>query len=444
MFGLPRVNPEERLRFFVIASLLFINSIIVQSNGVVAISGFISKAGAQWIPLVWGVDNLIIFLSATGYSLISDKVDRRKLAFAAFFVAAFVYTVMYFLLKLGVDERISYTLLMILNDQQWIIFALMLWALASDVFSVAENKRLFPLIGLIGFIGGILGNGLAASVARFLGSNVELMLFNAILLVFAAGLMLLFIRRVRSTVRQASRSDTPKDILRDGLTFVREIPIFRYLAWAMLLIGIGLNTVEYQLAVGGHMQYPGIGDLQAFLGTFRMVRMISLGVVQAFLSGWIINRIGFKSIFIIFPTIMFLALAGALFFPILIVIAAGEYLVRITQEGVDDPSRRALIGLIPDEQRGRISAFLDGYLYPLGAVLSCLLIGGTLAAQNFGLLPENLTSTVYLGISALAVGVAIWLITRFRATYDESMLNWRLRRRTRKSDVIDKLDKLEF
>ncbi|MBN2386678.1 MAG: hypothetical protein JXB85_06620 [Anaerolineales bacterium] len=440
MFNLTRITPGERLRFFVIATLLFINSIIVQSNGVVAISGFISNTGPQWIPLVWGVDNLIIFLSATGYSLISDKFDRRKLASVAFFIAALIYLAMYFLFRLGVDSRITYTLLMVLNDQQWIVFALMIWALASDVFSVAENKRLFPLIGLVGFIGGILGNGLAASVARFLGSNVELMLFNSLLLTFSAGLAAFFIRLVKSTVRQASRGDTPKDILQDGLTFVREIPIYRYLALAMLLVGIGLNTVEYQLAVGGYLQYPGIGDLQAFLGLFRMVRMISLLIVQALLSSWLIKRIGFKSIFIILPTVMFLALAGTFFFPFLIVIAAGEYLVRITQEGVDDPSRRALVGLIPDEQRGRISAFLDGYLYPLGAVISCILIGGVLLLGRYGLLSQATTQRVYLGISALAAATAIWLFVRFRSTYDQSMLNWRLRRRTRKSDVMDKLD----
>jgi hypothetical protein len=141
---------------------------------------------------------------------------------------------------------------------------------------------------------------------------------------------------------------------------------------------------------------------------------------------------------------MFLALASSAAFPMLIVVAAGEYLVRITQEGVDDPSRRALIGLIPDEQRGRISAFLDGYLYPLGAVVSCILIGGTLLLERYGILPEGLAQRVYLGTSALAVAVAIWLFTRFRKTYDQSMLNWRLRRRTRKSDVLDKLDKLDF
>lgn len=444
MFNLTRVSPGERLRFFVIATLLFINSIIVQSNGVVAISGFISNTGPQWIPLVWGIDNLIIFLSATGYSLISDKFDRRKLASVVFFIVALIYLAMYFLFRLGIDTRITYTILMILNDQQWIVFALIIWAMASDVFSVAENKKLFPLIGLVGFIGGILGNGLAASVARFLGSNVELMLLNAVLLALSAGLIVLFRRLVKSTVRQAAQGDTPKDILRDGMTFVREIPIYRYLALGMLLVGIGLNTIEYQLAVGGYMEYPGIGDLQAFLGTFRMVRMISLLVIQALISGWMINRIGFKSIFVILPTIMFLALGGAFFFPMLIVVAAGEYLVRITQEGVDDPSRRSLVGLIPDEQRGRISAFLDGYLYPLGAVISCILIGGAVLLERYGVVSQATSQRVYLGISAAAVAAAVWLFVRFRATYDQSMLNWRLRRRTRKSDVLDKLDKLDF
>jgi hypothetical protein len=40
-------------------------------------------------------------------------------------------------------------------------------------------------------------------------------------------------------------------------------------------------------------------------------------------------------------------------------------------------------------------------------------------------------------VAAAAVG--LWAALRLRAVYDSSMLNWRLKRRERRSSVMDKL-----
>jgi hypothetical protein len=47
---------------------------------------------------------------------------------------------------------------------------------------------------------------------------------------------------------------------------------------------------------------------------------------------------------------------------------------------------------------------------------------------------------VYIGAALLASVVATWAIARVRATYDTSMLNWRLKRRQRGASVLDKLE----
>ena len=210
----------------------------------------------------------------------------------------------------------------------------------------------------------------------------------------------------------------------------------------MLLVGIGLNTIEYQLVISAAATFPQEGDLSAFYGTFRMVRMISLLVVQGFLASWILKQISFKSIFAILPMLMFMALFLPIFLPGLFVIAAGEYLARITMEGLDDPARRAFIGMVPDEQRGRVSAFFDGYLYPIGAVLSCLIIGAILIIENAGIIPAGWGQTIYLAIIGALVFVSLYFVLQMRKGYDESLLSWRLRRRKRGSQLsqLAKLD----
>ena len=47
---------------------------------------------------------------------------------------------------------------------------------------------------------------------------------------------------------------------------------------------------------------------------------------------------------------------------------------------------------------------------------------------------------VYLGLAAVAAVVAVWLVIQMRKFYDSSLWNWRLKRRQRRADVLDKLD----
>lgn len=455
MITLPRIAPEERQRFTILALLLFINAIVVQSNGVVATSGFIANVGTHQILIVWALDNTIILMASGVYSLFVDRMPRGKLAVILFSAAAFIYILLYMLFRLGAPDAVTYTLLMILNDQQWIVFALAIWALAGDLFSVSAAKRLFPRLGLMALLGGIVGNGLAASLSRLttsqpatvltpaygaaldlnlapaVSNNYDLMLFNALLMVTAAGILMLARRRTQISVRQDRSNDGPLETIREGINFVRNIPAFHHLATVMLLVGIGLNTIEYQLIVSAAAAYPQEGDLSAFYGAFRMLRMLSLLVVQGLLASWILKHISFKSVFGILPVLMSVALFVPVFVPGLLVIAAGEFMARITMEGVDDPARRAFIGVVPDEQRGRVTAFLDGYVYPIGAVLSCLLIGGVLALEHHGMIPRGWGQPVYLLLIGSIVLVSLYFAVQLRNNYDTSMLNWRLRRRKR-------------
>jgi len=49
---LNRIMPDERGRFLLLAVLFFLNSMILESNEVVATSGFISSIGVSQIVLV--------------------------------------------------------------------------------------------------------------------------------------------------------------------------------------------------------------------------------------------------------------------------------------------------------------------------------------------------------------------------------------------------------
>ena len=76
---LPRVRAAEALRFGLIVALLFFNSVILESNEVIATSGFISNIGAQHVIWVWATDMLIVMVTTALYSTVVDRTNRTKL-----------------------------------------------------------------------------------------------------------------------------------------------------------------------------------------------------------------------------------------------------------------------------------------------------------------------------------------------------------------------------
>ena len=112
--------------------------------------------------------------------------------------------------------------------------------------------------------------------------------------------------------------------------------------------------------------------------------------------------------------------------------------LRITQYAIDEPARKTFQSLVPEERRGRVSIFIESYLYFIGVVLGCVLTGVIVLLGSQANLPNAFY--VYLALAVAAGALALWSIGRMRAVYDSSLLNWRLKRRQRGKSVLDKLE----
>lgn len=431
MLRFVRILPQERARFFVLFALLFINALVLESNEVIATSGFVTDAGPRSLLWVWAIDMAIIIFTSGAYSLIVDRVRRSRLTVLLFASWGLVYLGLYASFSLGAPRWASYALMTVINDQQWVLFPMLIWALANDMFTTAEAKRLFPVLGTAALLGGIVGGGAAAAIARWLRDGplggVRMILFNVGLLWLVAAAMSVVLRRVKVIAHRSAGGEGMVAVLQEGIAFVRDVPSYRYLTIAMILAGVALNSVEYWLIVGASQTFGTAESLQTFYGSFRAIRTGLLLVVQGVVSAWVINRVGFKNVFVFMPLALLTAISLVLAWPGMIAAVVGEYLVQVVLQGIDEPARRAFESLVPDERRGRVSAFLDGYLYPLGSILGCGLIAASSVLPSWG------GQVTYLGVSWVCSALAVWSIMRFRANYEVSMLNWRLRRRRRKS-----------
>src|SRR5262249_29713952 len=156
------------------------------------------------------------------------------------------------------------------------------------------------------------------------------------------------------------------DVLRGGINFVRDVRLFRYLTSAVLLAGTGWSVVQYRFLFKLSEAFPETDDLQASYGIFKFAIPILLLLVQAVGLRWLLRWLGYKSIFLVMPGVLLFGLTLMLTWPGLPSVIIGAYLAKVTSHGIQEPAEQSFLGLVPDELRGRMGAFLHGVLYPFG------------------------------------------------------------------------------
>lgn len=144
-----------------------------------------------------------------------------------------------------------------------------------------------------------------------------------------------------------------------------------------------------------------------------------------------------KNQFLIYPIFITGTIVVLLFAPVLAVVTVGIIGAWLNYYTVYQSARRAYQGLIPVERRGRVSLLLDTYLPAIGSVLGVLLI---FAAVSLSEVILGGSQPLYLGVGVVAAGFGIWSMLQMRAHYETSLLNWRMKRRTHRSSVLDNLE----
>ena len=423
---------SERIRFVTMALLFFANAVVETSNEVASTSGFISHVGASNILWLKVADAAVIIFAAGAYALIVDRSNRRKLAIALFIGFGGCYAIIVLMFAMKVPAGISYTALNLINGQQDNLIPLLLGALAADIFSVAESKRLFGLLGAAHFAGGLAGYGFAVVVARLLnGNNAGLLLANIAWLLAGAAVLAGAVRHIEPGTRQASEQERLVEVLRGGINYVRDVRLFRFLTIAVLLAGTGWSVAQYRLLFKLSEAFPDTDDLQASYGAFRFAIPVLLLLVQAAGLRWLLRRWGYKSIFLMMPGALLIGLTLMLAWPGLLSVIVGAYLTKVTSGGVQEPAEKSFLGLVPDELRGRMGAFLHGVLYPFGEMLGYSFVGVVLLLTN----SAQTAWAIYGGTAWVCLILAVSAALRLRATYDQEMLNWRWQRRRRQSLV---------
>jgi len=447
----PNSGEQEKQLTATLCALLLSNAIAQKLSEIVSVSSFLSNVGVSQILWVWMLDGALLILVTGLQSLLIDKYSRLKIIQSVVLGLAFSFVVLQILFWANAPLWLTQSLLYLVSQQQWMTFPLIFWIFTNDLLSLSQTKRLMPRIASFGFLGSFIGIGIAALSSllfRFFSVPEEWVItFNTVtnISIYLAIYACLKFQISKYRVRQVTYTVEPlyQSVI-EGWKFICGVELFRYLSISVLCIVICETIIEFRFLLISSDLFDNQYAYQSFYSIYLSARAMLESCTSTFLTKAVIGHLGLKAVFIIQPLFSCLAAIVMLSTSSFIGSIAGVFLQKNPQYSLDEPARKALQGLVPEERRGRVSIFVDSYLIGAGGILGSAVVLGILgisARLNRGSSLGDLTSPYYLWVAFFCACIACLLALRMRKAYDNSMLNWRLKRRSRNSNVLDMLDR---
>jgi AAA family ATP:ADP antiporter len=284
------------------------------------------------------------------------------------------------------------------------------WALAADIFTEEQGKRLFPVLGIGSSVGAVLGSRIAKSLVPF--GPAVLMGAAAVLLVLALAL-LLWVERRAGTVGAARREGSHDEPLSDERPF-HLLAHDRYLVLiaAMIVLLNWVNSAgEYALdrtllASVAEARSRGIAA-ETFVGAFKAdyfawYNLLGM-LLQLFAVSRILTRLGVRNALLFLPGFAFFGYASSSVVPLLAVIRWVKIGENALEYSVAETSRHALYLVASRAEKYVGKTSVDTISVRVGAILSASVVwmGGRLGLPTAGF------SAINVGLSALWIVVVM-------------------------------------
>jgi AAA family ATP:ADP antiporter len=367
---------------------------------------FIERLGADNLPYVYIATALFVGVIIAFYSRYADRVGRQALILGtiAFLVANLIF--FWWLLRAG-------TLLTSGAFYIWAkLYPLLLvsqfWLLANELFTTAQAKRTFGLVGAGGILGGIAGSAIAGSFAAMVGSE-NLLLVSAGILGLCA-VVLTVIDRVTEPVRPrpaVSRDRPPVSAW--GL--LRESDHLRTIALILGLTVVVSTIVDWQFNKAIEFFVPGEDAKTAFFGRFFVFLNIASVAIQLLLTSLVLRVFGLGLALLLLPVGLLTGSIGIIIHPGLWTAALAKGAEGSLRYSLDQSTRELLFLPLPTELKYRGKPLVDMVVYRGGTGLAGVIVLVATSVFSFGLREMAILASVLV---ALWMGVTVSMRREFR------------------------------
>ena len=420
-------GPSLRRRAWPMALALALLAFTGYLTEVVASSQMLALAGPQVLLVIFPLGGLGLIVLALFQFRYVDHRARLPMIRAVGIGYAVAFAVVVGMLSQDWLPVVAIGLAWLLADQLTFLMPLLVWSLASDEFNVAESRRIYPWIVTWTYAGQIIGLGVSAVSPWLLGGldvplTVLLVAAPVICLVIALGLPKALTGS--HAAQGTARPENVREAIAGARDFIEGVPVWRHFLLASLLtFSAGVTLYLVFLASAEGIFEADAAALQTLLGWAGLAWFGVCWAIQAWGAERLQNRIGIPGVLLILPLSIvvggLILVAGSLTGS-LAVLLVGVSFWLVPRWSVDENARRSALALVPDERRARVSFVVDLLPVAIGLIVSGpLALIGVLTGQYW------LIAVLCVVIAALAV----WPSLRVRREWDDSLLNWRLRRR---------------
>ena len=366
---------------------------------------WIVPGGAETKTYVAGAQAVLLVAVARGYAALARRVGRAPLVAGVTRFFASNLLVFWALDALCVPLGVAFYGWLGVFD---LVLVAQLWAVASDLWTPSQGRRLFAVVGAGAALGAVSGALSARAVMGALGAPaLVLPLAAAVLLVLP---LLSRVARVGAAPPLAAAHDA-----RGALAAVLADPYLRVIAALTIALNFASTLGEYVLdrsvldAAGRAVASGAAPSVAAFVGGFRAdyYAAVNAGVLvlSLFAVAPVLRHGGERTGLASLPAI---ALVGALLIalvPELAVIAVVRVVEGAVAHSLHGTARQTLFLVAGPTGKWAGKALIDTALWRAGDVLAALTVAAMLA----------LGAELRIAVLAHAAVAATWLVLVLRA-----------------------------
>ncbi len=380
------IRSEEWPRLLLLYAMLLAVTLGAVWGETIVAAAFLEQVGVRGLPWFFMVRAILSIPAVAIYTAFADRIASRKLLIAILLIGGAGIFAGLGLLNLGITF-IAYPLLYLLIYVPLTDILSAHWYTYIDSFyDTRAAKRIVPVLGTAGSIGGIIAGLSMESLNRVLPPNGIILVWLSMLGIMALGAWLM--PHLIKSRHGAAQSGAPivkakgterahisyVSELREGYHYVTQSRFLRGIAIATLVVVILLNFVGYRTSEIIVDKLQTTEAMANFYGLVTGIANLIMLPFQLFLFSRIIGWIGVGNAFMLFPIGNLAICAGLVFLPGLSTAALGYFGSTALYGNVGYQINSLLYNAVPLRIKGRARAFIDGLVAPVGAFVGSILL----------------------------------------------------------------------
>src|SRR5271155_4050875 len=371
----------------------------------------LAEGGAEVKAYSSAAQAILLFGVVPVYGWIATRMNRNLLLrWTAIFFASNLLLFAY-LGSRGIREAVPYFIWVGIFN---VFTVAQLWALATDLYTEAQGKRLFPMLGVGASVGAVGGAWIAGKLIKPLGPY-NVMLIGAAALCVCAGLSRWASHVISEREGEREQKRNVETLGKEGgFQLLISDPYLRLIAILTILLNVVSLSGDFilgKLVVNHANEVVGAGKQfmaarSAYIGAYyanyyAWTNLVSF-VIQAFLVSRIFKYIGVRRSLFILPALSFATFGAILINPILSVVRVLKIAENGTNYSLQNTVRNALLLPTSREAKYKAKAAIETFCVRLGDVTQAgiIFVGSRLHASI------SWFATITLGFTVLWLLVA--------------------------------------